>query len=159
MFPHCSISLSGLQPFATYVVTMDMVPVDSFKYRVNAYATHTEYCMHCFAHSGIKTNRLQYVKHSSLQPDTGLPTLGRSLLHIKALHCSLFVHSRLEAQSISIPTYSRSLNEEQSAINTFNGFEINCCGPFGHRLLLPHSKKGLGTGFVQSLERPGNVSF
>ncbi|KAG7216570.1 hypothetical protein INR49_023279 [Caranx melampygus] len=33
MFPHCSVSLSGLQPFANYVVMMDMVPVDSFKYR------------------------------------------------------------------------------------------------------------------------------
>ncbi|XP_029372272.1 T-box-containing protein TBX6L-like [Echeneis naucrates] len=33
MFPHCSISLAGLQPFANYVIMMDMVPVDSFKYR------------------------------------------------------------------------------------------------------------------------------
>uniref|UniRef100_UPI0037E75DAD T-box-containing protein TBX6L-like n=1 Tax=Semicossyphus pulcher TaxID=241346 RepID=UPI0037E75DAD len=33
MFPHCSISLSGLQPFANYVVMVDMVPVDSFKYK------------------------------------------------------------------------------------------------------------------------------
>lgn len=35
MFPHCSISLSGLQPYANYVVMVDMVPVDSFKYKVN----------------------------------------------------------------------------------------------------------------------------
>uniref|UniRef100_A0A3B4VI07 T-box domain-containing protein n=1 Tax=Seriola dumerili TaxID=41447 RepID=A0A3B4VI07_SERDU len=33
MFPHCSISLSGLQPFVSYVIMMDLVPVDSFKYR------------------------------------------------------------------------------------------------------------------------------
>uniref|UniRef100_A0A8C4EJZ9 T-box domain-containing protein n=1 Tax=Dicentrarchus labrax TaxID=13489 RepID=A0A8C4EJZ9_DICLA len=33
MFPHCSISLSGLQPFANYVIMVDMVPVDSFKYK------------------------------------------------------------------------------------------------------------------------------
>ncbi|KAM3599143.1 uncharacterized protein V6R79_000781 [Siganus canaliculatus] len=33
MFPHCSISLSGLQPFANYVVMVDMVPVDGFKYK------------------------------------------------------------------------------------------------------------------------------
>ncbi|AWP15076.1 putative T-box-containing protein TBX6L-like [Scophthalmus maximus] len=33
MFPHCSVSLSGLQPFANYVVMMDMIPVDSFKYK------------------------------------------------------------------------------------------------------------------------------
>ncbi|KAA8584161.1 hypothetical protein FQN60_007946 [Etheostoma spectabile] len=33
MFPHCSISLSGLQPFAYYVIMMDMVPADSFKYK------------------------------------------------------------------------------------------------------------------------------
>ncbi|XP_036972544.1 T-box-containing protein TBX6L-like isoform X1 [Acanthopagrus latus] len=33
MFPHCSISLSGLQPYANYVVMVDMVPVDSFKYK------------------------------------------------------------------------------------------------------------------------------
>ncbi|XP_047426419.1 T-box-containing protein TBX6L-like [Mugil cephalus] len=33
MFPHCSVSLTGLQPFVNYVVMMDMVPVDSFKYK------------------------------------------------------------------------------------------------------------------------------
>ncbi|KAI4816337.1 hypothetical protein KUCAC02_008664 [Chaenocephalus aceratus] len=33
MFPYCSIRLSGLQPFANYVVMIDMVPADSFKYR------------------------------------------------------------------------------------------------------------------------------
>nr|XP_046231961.1 T-box-containing protein TBX6L-like [Scatophagus argus] len=33
MFPHCSISISGLQPFANYVIMVDMVPVDSFKYK------------------------------------------------------------------------------------------------------------------------------
>ncbi|KAM7369167.1 hypothetical protein PAMP_013460 [Pampus punctatissimus] len=33
MFPHCRVSLSGLQPFANYVIMMDMVPVDSFKYK------------------------------------------------------------------------------------------------------------------------------
>ncbi|KAM4528237.1 T-box-containing protein TBX6L-like [Odontesthes bonariensis] len=33
MFPHCSISLSGLQPFASYLIMVDMVPVDSFKYK------------------------------------------------------------------------------------------------------------------------------
>ncbi|XP_034047702.1 T-box-containing protein TBX6L-like [Thalassophryne amazonica] len=33
MFPHCNISLSGLQPFASYVLMVDMVPADSFKYK------------------------------------------------------------------------------------------------------------------------------
>ncbi|XP_055369643.1 T-box-containing protein TBX6L-like [Betta splendens] len=33
MFPHCSVRLSGLQPFANYVIMMDMVPVDGFKYK------------------------------------------------------------------------------------------------------------------------------
>ncbi|KAK9532736.1 hypothetical protein VZT92_010108 [Zoarces viviparus] len=33
MFPHCSISVSGLQPFANYVIMVDMVPADSFKYK------------------------------------------------------------------------------------------------------------------------------
>ncbi|XP_034403035.1 T-box-containing protein TBX6L-like [Cyclopterus lumpus] len=33
MFPHCSISVSGLQPFVNYVIMMDMVPADSFKYK------------------------------------------------------------------------------------------------------------------------------
>lgn len=162
MFPHCSISLSGLQPFANYVIMVDMVPVGSYKYKVNAYATHTVctvallwashttclfsiklffpstswfslFSTFCFACRGTKTNRLQYVKRRSLQPDTGLPTLGCPPLHIKAFHCFLFVHSRLEAQSISIPPYSQSVNEEQSATQTFNGSHINCCGPFGHR--------------------------
>ncbi|XP_061589171.1 T-box-containing protein TBX6L-like [Cololabis saira] len=33
MFPHCSISLSGLQPLAKYVILVDMVPVDGCKYK------------------------------------------------------------------------------------------------------------------------------
>ncbi|XP_068429662.1 T-box-containing protein TBX6L-like isoform X2 [Clinocottus analis] len=33
MFPHCSIGVSGLQPFVNYVIMMDMVPADSFKYK------------------------------------------------------------------------------------------------------------------------------
>ncbi|XP_070845545.1 T-box-containing protein TBX6L-like [Chaetodon trifascialis] len=33
MFPHCSISVSGLQPFASYVIMVDMVPVDRNKYK------------------------------------------------------------------------------------------------------------------------------
>ncbi|XP_076019768.1 T-box-containing protein TBX6L-like [Genypterus blacodes] len=36
MFPHCSVSLSGLQPFNNYVVMVDMVPADSFKYKWKA---------------------------------------------------------------------------------------------------------------------------
>ncbi|XP_038154945.1 T-box-containing protein TBX6L-like [Cyprinodon tularosa] len=33
MFPHCSISLSGLQPFANYVIMVDIVPADNLKYK------------------------------------------------------------------------------------------------------------------------------
>ncbi|KAJ0015457.1 hypothetical protein NQD34_009077 [Periophthalmus magnuspinnatus] len=33
MFPHCSVSLSGLQPFANYVIMVDMIPVDGYKYK------------------------------------------------------------------------------------------------------------------------------
>uniref|UniRef100_A0A3P9NJ90 T-box domain-containing protein n=1 Tax=Poecilia reticulata TaxID=8081 RepID=A0A3P9NJ90_POERE len=33
MFPHCSISLSGLQPFANYVIMVDIVPADNVKYK------------------------------------------------------------------------------------------------------------------------------
>ncbi|CAL8238078.1 unnamed protein product, partial [Merluccius merluccius] len=35
MFPHCNISLSGLDPLTNYVIMMDMVPVDQFKYKWN----------------------------------------------------------------------------------------------------------------------------
>uniref|UniRef100_A0A4W5QLK7 T-box domain-containing protein n=1 Tax=Hucho hucho TaxID=62062 RepID=A0A4W5QLK7_9TELE len=35
MFPHCNVSLSGLQPYANYVLMVDMVPVDNFRYRWN----------------------------------------------------------------------------------------------------------------------------
>ncbi|XP_035632745.1 T-box-containing protein TBX6L-like isoform X1 [Oncorhynchus keta] len=35
MFPHCKVSLSGLQPYANYVLMVDMVPVDNFRYRWN----------------------------------------------------------------------------------------------------------------------------
>lgn len=142
MFPHCSVSLSGLQPFASYVIMMDMVPVDSFKYRVNAFATlsgHSMrfciklyyfyfFCVSCFAcwlKLGTKTNRLQYAKHISLHWDIGLTTLGHSWLHIKAFHGFLFVHSRLDAQSISIPSHSLIVNEKQTAIHTFNSSHIS----------------------------------
>ncbi|KAG8010805.1 T-box-containing protein TBX6L, partial [Nibea albiflora] len=43
MFPHCSISLSGLQPFANYVIMVDMVPVDSFKYKIILHSMHRYY--------------------------------------------------------------------------------------------------------------------
>uniref|UniRef100_A0A672ZEF8 T-box domain-containing protein n=1 Tax=Sphaeramia orbicularis TaxID=375764 RepID=A0A672ZEF8_9TELE len=33
MFPHCSVSVTGLQPFANYVIMMDLVPVDGYKYK------------------------------------------------------------------------------------------------------------------------------
>uniref|UniRef100_A0A8C7YAE7 T-box domain-containing protein n=1 Tax=Oryzias sinensis TaxID=183150 RepID=A0A8C7YAE7_9TELE len=33
MFPHCSIALSGLQPLTDYVIMVDMIPVDGFKYK------------------------------------------------------------------------------------------------------------------------------
>lgn len=96
--------------------------------------THRVHC--CWQHLRIKTNRLRYAKRRSLQPDTGLPTLGRSLLHIKAFHCFLFVHSQLEAQSISIPPYSQSVNEEQSAIHTFNGSLHPLLRPIWPQILL-----------------------
>uniref|UniRef100_A0AAY3ZW08 T-box domain-containing protein n=1 Tax=Denticeps clupeoides TaxID=299321 RepID=A0AAY3ZW08_9TELE len=35
MFPHCLISVSGLVPYANYVVMVDMVPVDNFRYKWN----------------------------------------------------------------------------------------------------------------------------
>uniref|UniRef100_A0A3Q1FLX4 T-box domain-containing protein n=1 Tax=Acanthochromis polyacanthus TaxID=80966 RepID=A0A3Q1FLX4_9TELE len=33
MFPHCSVRVTGLQPFTNYVIMVDMVPGDSFKYK------------------------------------------------------------------------------------------------------------------------------
>uniref|UniRef100_A0A3B4Z048 T-box-containing protein TBX6L-like n=1 Tax=Stegastes partitus TaxID=144197 RepID=A0A3B4Z048_9TELE len=33
MFPHCNVSVTGLQPYTSYVLMMDMVPVDGFKYK------------------------------------------------------------------------------------------------------------------------------
>uniref|UniRef100_A0A668T8J7 T-box domain-containing protein n=1 Tax=Oreochromis aureus TaxID=47969 RepID=A0A668T8J7_OREAU len=33
MFPHCRVRVSGLQPFTNYVITMDIVLVDGFKYK------------------------------------------------------------------------------------------------------------------------------
>ncbi|KAL2099768.1 hypothetical protein ACEWY4_004162 [Coilia grayii] len=35
MFPHCNISVSGLSPYANYVIMVDMVPVDNFRYKWN----------------------------------------------------------------------------------------------------------------------------
>ncbi|XP_068609330.1 T-box-containing protein TBX6L-like [Brachionichthys hirsutus] len=33
MFPHCCISITGLQHFVNYVIMVDMVPADSYKYK------------------------------------------------------------------------------------------------------------------------------
>uniref|UniRef100_A0A3Q0RHD5 T-box domain-containing protein n=1 Tax=Amphilophus citrinellus TaxID=61819 RepID=A0A3Q0RHD5_AMPCI len=33
MFPHCGVRVSGLQPFANYVVMLDIIPLDGFKYK------------------------------------------------------------------------------------------------------------------------------
>ncbi|XP_030625711.1 T-box-containing protein TBX6L-like [Chanos chanos] len=35
MFPHCNVSVSGLLPYAKYVIMVDMVPVDNFRYKWN----------------------------------------------------------------------------------------------------------------------------
>ncbi|XP_023682801.1 T-box transcription factor 16 [Paramormyrops kingsleyae] len=35
MFPHCKISLTGLLPYAKYIMLVDMFPVDSFRYKWN----------------------------------------------------------------------------------------------------------------------------
>ncbi|XP_017568898.1 T-box-containing protein TBX6L-like [Pygocentrus nattereri] len=35
MFPYCNISVSGLVPYAKYVIMVDMVPVDSSRYKWN----------------------------------------------------------------------------------------------------------------------------
>lgn len=34
MFPHCKISLSGLVPYAKYILLVDMVPEDGLRYKV-----------------------------------------------------------------------------------------------------------------------------
>lgn len=34
MFPYCNIRLSGLLPYAKYVIMVDVLPVDHFKYKV-----------------------------------------------------------------------------------------------------------------------------
>ncbi|KAM9794814.1 T-box-containing protein TBX6L-like [Syngnathus typhle] len=33
MFPHCSVTVTGLHPFAKYVILIDMIPADNFKYK------------------------------------------------------------------------------------------------------------------------------
>ncbi|XP_029534866.1 T-box transcription factor 16 [Oncorhynchus nerka] len=35
MFPHCKINLSGLMPCSKYILLVDMVPVDGFRYKWN----------------------------------------------------------------------------------------------------------------------------
>lgn len=34
MFPHCKINLTGLIPCAKYILLVDMVPEDGFRYKV-----------------------------------------------------------------------------------------------------------------------------
>ncbi|KAL7827385.1 hypothetical protein SRHO_G00331030 [Serrasalmus rhombeus] len=33
MFPHCKINISGLVPYAKYILLVDMVPEDAFRYK------------------------------------------------------------------------------------------------------------------------------
>jgi len=35
MFPHCKVSLSGMLPYAKYILLVDMVPEDGFRYKWN----------------------------------------------------------------------------------------------------------------------------
>ncbi|XP_076126544.1 T-box transcription factor 16 [Alosa pseudoharengus] len=35
MFPHCKVNLFGLVPYAKYILLVDMVPVDNFRYKWN----------------------------------------------------------------------------------------------------------------------------
>lgn len=91
MFPHCSVGLSGLQPFTNYIVMVDIVPVDSVKYKVDAAHTHTHTRpLLCWAAVCCRQQSA-----ATAQP-AGL------LLHFKASLHFLFVRSQLEAQSISI---------------------------------------------------------
>lgn len=34
MFPHCKINISGLVPYAKYILLVDVVPEDGFRYKV-----------------------------------------------------------------------------------------------------------------------------
>lgn len=38
MFPHCKVNLSGLIPCAKYILLVDMVPEDSFRYKVSVFS-------------------------------------------------------------------------------------------------------------------------
>lgn len=38
MFPHCKINLSGLMPCSKYILLVDMVPVDGFRYKVRTFS-------------------------------------------------------------------------------------------------------------------------
>lgn len=70
MFPHCNVSITGLQPFANYVVMMDMVPVESFKYKVSAQLLV----------AGLKPTHCRETLQSG-RPDSVLPTLCCSLAY------------------------------------------------------------------------------
>lgn len=36
MFPHCKINISGLVPYAKYILLVDIVPEDGFRYKVRS---------------------------------------------------------------------------------------------------------------------------
>lgn len=42
MFPHCKINLSGLIPCAKYILLVDMVPEDGFRYKVRLFLSLTD---------------------------------------------------------------------------------------------------------------------
>lgn len=54
MFPQCKINLSGLIPCSKYILLVDMVPVDGFRYKVTTFCMFTlEYISIAFHMSKI----------------------------------------------------------------------------------------------------------
>ena len=43
MFPHCKVNLSGLIPCAKYILLVDMVPEDGFRYKVRLKFTYLSF--------------------------------------------------------------------------------------------------------------------
>ena len=72
MFPHCKVNLSGLIPCAKYILLVDMVPEDGFRYKVRqlgfVFMNFTE--QKCFLLSSV------CVQNGSLKRVPGAQSLG-----------------------------------------------------------------------------------
>lgn len=114
MFPHCSVSLTGLQPSANYVVMVDIVPADTFKYKVR---WGLEVCSQTPVQPSLAITAAY--QSLSLLPVCALPSWKPNQLAF------LFIHSQRTIQKSSQITRSSLPRVSSAALIIFCLVKVN----------------------------------